>query len=84
MGCALLSNHSNERQCGQHYFAAKRTFLFRVDTPFAGERLNCVDPQSVTVWQYEHSCVVGIWLMPLPVAIVPLWHAEHTPLIIWL
>jgi hypothetical protein len=32
------------------------------------------------VWQVSQDCVVGMWFVPLPVAIVPLWHEAQVPL----
>jgi len=35
--------------------------------------------QTLVLWQVSHACVVGIWPLGLPVAIVPLWQVEQVP-----
>jgi hypothetical protein len=30
-------------------------------------------------WQVPHSAVVGMWFVPLAVALTPLWHELHVP-----
>jgi hypothetical protein len=42
--------------------------------------LNVAGVHALVVWHVSHDWVVGIWFVPLPVAIVPLWHEAQVPL----
>ena len=42
--------------------------------------LNVAGVQAFVVWHVSHDWVVGIWFVPLPVAIVPLWQEAQVPL----
>ena len=35
--------------------------------------------QASVEWQVPHSAVVGMWFVPLPVALVPLWQRAQVP-----
>jgi hypothetical protein len=35
--------------------------------------------QAVVLWQVSHACVVGMWPLGLPMAVVPLWQVEQVP-----
>ncbi|MEZ5571407.1 MAG: hypothetical protein R3E64_05220 [Halioglobus sp.] len=40
--------------------------------------------QPTVAWQATQSCVVRIWLLPLPSAVVPLWQLWQLPVIpVW-
>jgi hypothetical protein len=32
---------------------------------------------AVLVWHIRHGAIVGTWVVAFPIAIVPLWQAEH-------
>ncbi|QLQ01501.1 MAG: hypothetical protein HZY77_10135 [Thiobacillus sp.] len=34
---------------------------------------------AVVRWQASQDAVVGMWVVGLPVAVVPLWQVEHVP-----
>ena len=34
---------------------------------------------AVVRWQASQACVVGMWFVGLPAAVVPLWHVAHEP-----
>ncbi|MBC2729584.1 hypothetical protein [Thiobacillus sp.] len=34
---------------------------------------------AVVLWQVSQDAVVGMWVVGLPVAVVPLWQVEHVP-----
>jgi len=34
---------------------------------------------ALVLWQVSQAAVVGIWLVGLPVAVVPLWQVEQVP-----
>ena len=35
--------------------------------------------QALVLWQESHAAVVGIWLVGLPEAVLPLWQVEQAP-----
>ena len=35
--------------------------------------------QALVLWQLSHACVVGICVVGLPLAMLPLWQVEHVP-----
>jgi hypothetical protein len=35
--------------------------------------------QALVLWQVSHACVVEMWLVDLPVAVLPLWQVAQVP-----
>lgn len=41
--------------------------------------LKLAGTQALVLWQLSHACVVGICVVGLPLAMLPLWQVEHVP-----